>query len=226
MKLIVSIIASILIILVLIFPFEAYRWGIANNVSWTLSALLNWLILILFSAIVVSSLRRVSKNRLLNLTIKTLVFCLPLGIYFARNPIYQGDYIKTDTEISDSENSIVKTIVASKPDFNGIVCIASPGCGFCKEATKHRLKPIKSRTDINVAIFLAVKDTAAIDYYISETNAPELDYFLLEEVDGLNEITQGRFPTFIYVKDKRIAHIWSNDNLGFPALDWIESGLK
>jgi hypothetical protein len=85
---------------------------------------------------------------------------------------------------------------------------------------------LKKRSDVDVAIFLAAKDSASLDYYIEETGASELDYFLVQDPEGMHELSRGSYPTFIYIKNGKIIHRWSNDNLGYPALDWIESGLN
>jgi len=225
MRYISTAILFLIALILIIFPKLLFFKGLESGFSWTISALSHWIILIIVVVLIMLSLKLKIK-KVYSIIIKLIILIGILGSYFAQNPIYQGDYIKVDTELNISDNSLLTTITNTNPDFNGIVCIASPGCMFCKEATRDRLKKIKVRSDIDVAVFLAAEDSAAIDFYIKETNAPELTYFLVEDTEGMNEIAQGRYPTFIYIKDNKIAYKWSNDNLGYPALDWIESGLK
>lgn len=225
MKNIIALVLLVCSALLIMYPHYFVVRAIDSGYSWTISALSHWILLLIISLLFVL-LVQLKIKKVWVILIKIVVPITILGVYFAQNPIYQGDYIKVDTELNISDNSVLTTISKTNPDFNGIVCLASPGCGFCKEATHTRLKRIKMRSDIDVAVFLAADDSSAIDFYISETDAPELEYFLVEEQEGMNELTQGRYPTFIYIKDNKIAYKWSNDNLGYPALDWIESGLK
>jgi hypothetical protein len=44
--------------------------------------------------------------------------------------------------------------------------------------------------------------------------------------EGGLDIDEDVIPVFIFIRDAKIVHLWRNEQLGFPALDWIESGLK
>jgi hypothetical protein len=206
-------------------PVILFSYGIELNVSWTFSALSHWFVLTLL-LLPTLLLLRFEKSKVVNIVVKITIVLAVYGVYFAMNPIYQGDYSKKDEELSVSNNSLLSQVLQANPTFNGVVCIASPGCPHCKVATRYRLKPLKKRSDVDVAIFLAAKDSASLDYYIEETGASELDYFLVQDPEGMHELSRGSYPTFIYIKNGKIIHRWSNDNLGYPALDWIESGLN
>lgn len=206
-------------------PVYFFSYGIDSNLSWTLSALSHWVLITILLVPIVVALN-VWKKRVANSITKIFLVIAVYGLYFAMNPIYQGDYSRTDESLSITSNSLLSEILAKKPDFDGVVCIASPGCPHCKIATAYRLKPMKNRSEIDVAIYLAAEDSMAIDYYIEETGAGELDYYLVQDPEGMHELSRGSYPTFIYIKEGEIIHRWSNDNLGYPALDWIESGLK
>ena len=222
-----SVVAFLMIGFLILSPTFLCSYGVDNQFSWTISALSHWILIILL-LIPLFIVFNPWKKKLLNWITKLSITLLSLGSYFAMNPIYQGDYSKTGEPLSISkDNSLLNTILSQSPNFDGIVCIVSPGCPFCKIAARERLKVMKQRaTDIDVAVFISATDSSAISYFISETDAPELTYFLVEEPEGMHALTLGSYPTFVYIKNKTILHKWSNDALGYPALDWIESGLN
>lgn len=225
MRIFAALVVLLLSLLLIIFPDVLYNYGISGGWSWTFSALSHWIGILVLSTVGVILLPFQMKKIYATLLKITVVLAL-LGGYFFVRPIYQGDYKKADRELNDATNSVLTEVLAAKPGFEGVICIASPGCPFCKIATRYRLKEIKRRTNLGVGVFLAAKDSSAITAYSEETESPELDYFLVENTDGMNQMSEGRYPTFLYIKNKKIVHKWSNDNLGYPALDWIESGME
>ena len=74
--------------------------------------------------------------------------------------------------------------------------------------------------------FIFSLDSAKIDNFIQETGASNLTYILAPDEKGTLELCQGRFPTFFYLKNNNVIHKWDNNNIGYPAYDWIEDGLK
>jgi hypothetical protein len=209
----------------IIYPIELIRFGILSGWGWTFSTLTHWIVITGLSIVIAVQLP-VKKNWKTTM----LRICIPFlfgGIYFARNPIYQGDYAKKGTEMNLADNSLVKEITAINPDFDGIVCIAAVWCPFCKEATRQRLKIMKNRKpDLDVAVYLADKDSTAIDYFIQETGADNLQYFQVQDSSGMVALSHGAYPTFVYIKNKKVIHKWRNDQMGYPTLDWIENKLN
>jgi hypothetical protein len=228
MKLFFSFLFLLASTLLIIYPDYFSLKGLEYGFSWTLSMLSHWLLIALTSSLSVLICPLSFKRSFLLKLLVPLVF---LGIYFAVRPIYEADYVKRDTALEIKEHSVLTTILNKNPNYNGVVCIAMTGCGYCKIATRNYLNRLKERNKgIDVGVLLTTTDSSAIDYYISETNAGELDYFLMDNNEKasheINELTKGRFPSFIYIKNSTILHKWSNDNLGFPALDWIENQLE
>jgi hypothetical protein len=77
----------------------------------------------------------------------------------------------------------------------------------------------------NIYITLNSSKQDYIDQYIQETDAHNIDFLRINESKELLELSQGVFPTFILIDNGKIVHRWKNSQLGFPALDKIESYL-
>jgi hypothetical protein len=214
------------ILYLIIYPTELIRYGILNGWAWTLSSFSHWILILILSILIAYILPLKTKNW------KTLLLRIAIpvvfgSIYFARNPIYQGDYSKTGMALEITDNSLLQEILDEQPDFDGLVCIAAVWCPYCKEATRQRLKIMKRRKpELEIAVYLADKDSMAIDRYIEETGADNLRYFQVKDSSGMIALSAGAYPTFVYIKNKRIIHAWRNDEMGYPTLDWIENKLN
>ena len=151
---------------------------------------------------------------------------LIVGIAIER-PIYSGDYNKEGKAVSIEKNSLLDVILASQPNYDGLICIASPSCPFCKDAVSNRLRVMKERNPkLAIGVALFTSDSSNITRFQKETDSKNLDYFLSPDIKGTIDLCKGAFPTFIYIKNKKITHIWGNSQMGYPALDWIEAGLE
>jgi thiol-disulfide isomerase/thioredoxin len=214
------------IVYLIIKPVELVIYGILNGWGWTFSSFSHWILIIGLSVLIAILLPFKSTNWK-TVLVRILVPLLFGGIYFARNPIYQGDYSKRGTDVEITDNSLLNEILQEEPNFDGVVCIAAVWCPFCKEATRQRLKIMKKRKpELQIAIYLADKDSTAVDRFIEETGADDLSYFQVKDSSGMIALSGGAYPTFAYIKDKKIIHIWRNDEMGYPTLDWIENKLK
>lgn len=196
-------------------------WGF----SWTLSALTPWILVFALSFTIMYVLLR--KLRLQKgKWILILIPLLFLGFNFMINPIYEADYVKNGDELSIEDHLLLDTLYNRKESFTGLVCIADLGCPFCKMATKNRLNVMKERLPkSNIYITLNSSKQDYIDQYIQETDAHNIDFLRINESKELLELSQGVFPTFILIDNGKIVHRWKNSQLGFPALDKIESHL-
>jgi hypothetical protein len=125
------------------------------------------------------------------------------------------------------KNELLEIVEEHKDGFNGLVAIVDYNCPFCKLATKERLNLIAERSnDIDLALTLNTADLTTIEKYKSETNSKNLNYIAHAPTEDIIELTKGIFPTFVYIKNGMVLHKWKNSELGFPAIDWIESGLN
>lgn len=197
-------------------------WGF----GWTISSLTPWLLLFALSFTIMYVLLR--KLRLQKgKWILVLIPVLFLGLNFIVNPIYEADYIKNGEELSIENHVLLDSLNDRSTSFTGLVCIADLGCPFCKIATKDRLNVIKERfPESNIYITLNSDKQEYIDQYIKETDADNLDFLKIDRSKEVLELSRGVFPSFILISKGKIIHRWSNSQLGYPALDKIESYLR
>jgi hypothetical protein len=194
-------------------------WGF----GWTISALTPWLLLFALSFTIMYVLLR--KLRLQKgKWFLVLIPILFLGFNFIMNPIYEADYIKNGEELSIKNHVLLDSLNNRTSSFTGLVCIADIGCPFCKIATKNRLNVIKERfPESEIFITLNSINQEYIDQYISETDAVNIGFLKFDKSKEILELSRGVFPSFILISDGKIIHRWSNSQLGYPALDKIES---
>lgn len=212
-------------ILPMIFPQALYNFALNLGVSWTFSYILSWIVVILFSFITAFLCRKhvLGKARI---WLPILAFVSPIGGYFASNPIYQGDFSKMGIEKSNSDNAVLADVLAYNPDFNGIVCVASPNCPYCVEAVRTKMKVLHKRNKIGVLVYLGFGDANTVEEFKERSNAHDVTFLLNSDPDGGIDIDEPVIPVFIYIKNGEIVHLWRNDQIGYPAMDWMESGLN
>lgn len=197
-------------------------WGF----GWTISAITPWLLIFALSFTIMYVLLR--KLRLQKgKWVLVLIPILFLGFNFAINPIYEADYIKNGEELNIESHILLDSLNERSESFTGLVCLADVGCPFCKIATKSRLNIIKKRyPKSDIYITLNSSKQEYIDQYVEETGANDLDFLKIDQSKEILELSKGRFPSFILIDDGKIVHRWNNSQLGYPALDKIESYLK
>lgn len=197
-----------------------------SNVSWTLSFLSNWIVVFVFGLlaglILYKNLIGIRKY-----VFSILVFLTPLGVYFSMNPIYEGDFRKKATSRDIDNNDILSDVLAYKKDFNGVVCVASNSCPYCVMAVRKHIRLLHSRNKVqDVLVFLSYGDETVVKEFREKTESTNVPIIVNTNVEGKIDLETAAIPAFIYIKKGKIVHQWRNDDMGYPALDWIESGLK
>ncbi len=226
MRIFFSSVAFAIVVLTYFYDQTIVSWGVHSNFSWTFSKVLPWFIVLLMSLIIMTGLVRTIQKRSFKLLIGFMLPLTLLGLMFAINPIYSADFIKKGTAREIDNHRLLEIAEAFKPNFDGIIAIVDSDCPFCRKATRDRLRIMDDRdVNIDIALTLNTADRTIIDDYIEATNSSQLDYLVHKPSEALIQLSGGVFPTFVYIKSGQIRHLWKNSELGFPALDWIESGL-
>lgn len=197
-------------------------WGF----GWTISAITPWILIFAMSFTIMYVLLRKLRLQKGKWAL-VLIPILFLGFNFAINPIYEADYIKNGEELNIESHILLDSLNNRDDSFTGLVCLADVGCPFCKIATKSRLNVIKKRyPESKIYVTLNSRKQKYIDQYIEETGANDLDFLKIDQSKELLELSKGRFPSFVLIEKGKIVHRWNNSQLGYPALDKIESYLK
>lgn len=220
----------IFIYLVLCFLIVFYNQAVFDTLigwgfGWTISAITPWILIFALSFTIMYVLLR--KLRLQKgKWVLVLIPLLFLGFNFAINPIYEADYIKNGEELEIDNHILLDSLNNTSDSFTGLVCIADLGCPFCKTATKSRLNVIKERfPKSNIYITLNSDKQEYIDQYAEESGAKNLKFLKIDKSKEILELSKGSFPTFILISEGKIIHRWNNSELGYPAIDKIESFL-
>ncbi|NQY11670.1 MAG: hypothetical protein HRT71_19400 [Flavobacteriales bacterium] len=201
------------------------------GVSWTFSFLLPRLLILATSiALAINCWQLLNKKKKAIKISATIVAALLFpGIQFALNPIYEGDLSKTDRFITEDlykENSITSWINESDKNFNGLVCIASPTCPHCMVAVSKLSRSLARTPDKKHIVFMFAKDEERIESFKKAINVDNINFELMPDQQGMLELCGGAFPTFLYFKENRFVHRWSNNNFGYSAFDWVENDLE
>jgi hypothetical protein len=218
---------SIALAVVAIFTREmVFNAGIDANLSWTFSSLLTWVIVLLLSLVAVIALRTFLSKQFARVVFTVLFPLALLGLMFAVNPIYVGDYIKKSEVLNIDDHVLIDIVEDYKPAFDGIVAVVDYNCPFCRIATKERLTKIQARNNkIDLVLTLNTSDQEKINRYAASTSSKSLHYLEHKPAADIIDLIKGAYPSFVYIKNGKIIHKWKNSELGYPALDWIEGGL-
>lgn len=152
-----------------------------------------------------------------------VVFLLHLVIHFSLNPIYEGDFNKMGQTKSLVNNQILTDVLKLDSNFEGLVCVASVNCPYCIEAIRNKVNLVYERGKVNALVYLGAGDAELLRVFRVNTDAPNIPIVINSNLDGVIDIDEKAIPVFLYVKNKKIIHLWRNEQLGFPALDWIEN---
>lgn len=184
--------------------------------SWTWSKSLPYIVLFIFGLMMYRILLKRVKFKGSQIVL-SLIIIIPVGTYFAVNPIYSGDFSNNYREVTEIPSSL---------NFSkkSLTVVAIPNCPYCAEAI-GRLNKIAERTNVDSIYFkVLTSDTSMLASY-TELASSHVKVSNELNFDEFEAITQGRYPTFIYRKN-RSAHIWSNDGFGVRAIDWVENEIS
>lgn len=188
-----------------------------NGLSWTLSKMLPYLLMIIIGVILFVFLR-LSNKTWIKYSSFTLLF-IPFGIYFMISPIYEGDF---------SNNFVDQKY---NPDFTVLergqmTIISIPNCPFCYQSISL-MKRIEARVnkELNVNFIVCSDRKNDLDLY-KDIAGKNVNVILGENNSTeLMNLARNQFPTFVYVNKSGDIRIWSNDNFGAPARDWLEENM-
>ena len=209
-----------------IFPDSVYYLGLNLGLGWTLNYLLIWILILILSAHAALLCYKTLKGRAKYWT-SVLALLIPLASFFAAKPVYEGDFNKFGAEVDyGQDNIILNDILNFKSDYNGIVCVASPTCPFCIEAVRDKIRFLHKRNKIDVAIYMPADDGSNFEQFRTSTQAFDVPIIANSRPDIGFDIQENVIPVFLYIQDGIVRHVWRNEQLGYPALDWIEKALK
>ena len=135
-------------------------------------------------------------------------FIQPVLIYFAINPIYQGDLVdlsykpKSKLRLSQSKHLVV---------------IALPGCKYCTESTEL-MKGIKPYAKVPIEYWVLGSDSSDLNSYQALVGS-QINCELKPNLSEVLPITEGSFPAYVLIEHGKIIKAWHNDAFGVRALN-------
>lgn len=187
------------------------------GLSYTWSKALPYILMIILGALIGIYLFRKSKSKVVRI-ISILLIAVPFGIYFAINPIYQGDF-------TNESRTVEHSAATSELTGKKLVVISLPGCGYCKESVE-RLKEVKKlHSNLSVEYVVTSSDSTTLEFY-KEVIKGEFPLRLAENSDEMTKLAQGRYPSFVLVNEKEPMKVWVNNTFGVIAMDEVLKNFK
>ncbi len=209
-----------------IFPNQIFDFGLSISLPWTVHYISIWIMVALFALLAAVQCWKTLRGHP-RFWVTFLAFTIPLGAYFASNPIYQGDFNKLGVHVNyDHDNAILQDVLSYKSDFEGLVCVASPSCPFCIEAVRDKIQVLHKRGKVDIVVYLPNDDGTNFKNFRALSQAQDVPIIGNSRPEMGFDIEENVIPVFLYIKDNTVIHVWRNDQLGYPALDWIESRLR
>ena len=171
-----------------------------------------------FLGIVFSKLlyRHISASKIIRILFITLITILPFGIYFAINPIFQGDF--------SNEGVFIKKKL-ELPKNNDLLIIALADCPYCIQS-QETVKLIHQKNTKIKAEYLIVNGTKQDSIsYARMLNGFASCRNIKNSIPLLQSI-QGSFPSFILVRKGKLNKVWSNNTFGVRAWDEVVSCIE
>jgi hypothetical protein len=200
------------------------QWVINSNFSWTIAKIAPYLLLVIFGILMVRwfskfLLYKIFSNRLkfLRPIVFVIITAVPFIIGFILNPIYEGDFSKQGTEIQN-HNSISDFTKAD------LAVITIPGCPYCYHSIS-KLRQLKARNpEMRIKFIVCTSNTEDLKDYIAE-GGKDIVVSKTNNSETLSKMAEGKFPTFVMIKNNKATYRWSNDQFGCLAMDELEHSL-
>lgn len=210
----------VLVALTLVF-FPFIQLGLLRlGFSWTLSFAFPYFLLFLLGLAVALSLKSSFRRypKALRYLLFPVLFASPFALGFAIHPIYEGDYAKTGEKLSGKINF-------PNEGETDLVVLTIPRCPFCREST-FRINRLQRRNpQMKIKYLVCSTDPDAVDELRKDLD-PQIQIGLVQNLQEAIDLAEGRFPSFIKTEGERATYKWNNMQLGYRALDWIESGAN
>lgn len=195
------------------------NWFLNMGMSWTMSKAIPYILMILIGFILMRIIFRFLKNksRVLKIVVGLVVLAAPFAVYFAINPIYQGDFTNDGLAISQE----------SEMNPDKFTIIAMPGCPFCRQAIGLVSKMQERNSKMEIDFLVTSENPESLKTYqeIADNLPVKINIALAKDAQNLSEIAHGSFPTFVINAKNEGWKLWSNNTFGVMAMDQVEGNF-
>jgi thiol-disulfide isomerase/thioredoxin len=210
------IIAILLFIAFVLLHDSVEKNSLQIGLSWTLSTLVPYILVLIASFLVGYQLTSLFKDRSRSLSrfIFLFTFLAFFGIAFWAHPIYEDDF-------SNNMNQVVLDSNEGPVFDEGLTMVALPGCPFCF-ARIPLLNELKTRNpQLNITVLLVKESEETAEIYNKEL-VGTINVEVTKFGSLIAQNTKGRFPAFFYRTEKDEIMYWDQRDFGNLAFDWIE----
>ena len=190
-----------------------------NNLGllFTLSKFIPYLLTILIGIVCAKLLsKHISASKIIRLTFIILIAIIPFGIYFAINPIFQGDF--------SNEGVLIKKKL-ELPNDKDLLIIALADCPFCIQS-QNTIKIIHQKNTKIKAEYLIVNGTKQDSIRYERMLNGFASCRTIKNSIPLLQSIQGSFPSFILVRKGKLNKVWSNNTFSVRAWDEVVSCIE
>ena len=160
--------------------------------------------------------RHISASKIIRILFITLITILPFGIYFAINPIFQGDF--------SNEGVLIKKKL-ELPKNNDLLIIALADCPYCIQS-QETVKLIHQKNTKIKAEYLIVNGTKQDSIRYARMLLGFASCRTVKNSIPLLQSIRGSFPSFILVQNGRLKKVWSNNTFSVRAWDEVVSCIE
>ena len=190
-----------------------------NNLglSFTLSKFIPYLLTILIGIVCAKLLsKHISASKIIRILFITLITILPFGIYFAIQPIFEGD-------ISNEGIIIRKNL--DLPKNKDLLIIALADCPYCIQS-QETIKLIHQKNTKIKAEYLIVNGTKQDSIRYARMLLGFASCRTVKNSVPLIQTIQGRFPSYILVQNGIFKKVWNNNTFSARAWDEVVSCIQ
>ncbi len=186
-----------------------HNFGMSNTSAYFLP----YIILFLCGA-VLSLLAKKIARKSLKLVVAFFLLLTPFAAGFAFHPIYEDAIYLGGTEFGYSEDALCKECKMS--------IIVIPDCPFCKMAIQQSGRFVSEQGNSSVEVVLCSSDSLATAKYLGML--PEgVQLRNANHPDSVAVYSGGSFPAYCTKVSDQQMRVWSNNEFGPRALDFVRS---
>lgn len=199
------------------------------QLSWMQSYLLPRLLVVLLAiASIFAVLPVLNLPKIMKSLVGILILGAAIGSYLSVNLPYVNDWVRVGTALNQhvQASEIGNQLKPHDQESDGLFMLALPSCPYCVEQFETLERLAVRNPDLIIAVFVAGADSVSVNEFKNHVGKSQIPMYPISNPNEISELSEGRFPTFLYYRNGSVVYRWSNQQFGYPALDWVEAGLE
>ena len=182
-------------------------WSISKALPYIIALLIGLFLLLLFSKI---HFKKKWPKRIISI----IVSFIPVSVYFAIYPIYEGDF---------SNQGIKSNSQIIFPASKSLTVVVLPDCPYCYQSISL-INKLKSRNlNMSINYWVVSSDTLPPKTGILSKIPAHYHSYQRHDITEMSQLVLGTFPCFVLSDKGKVQKVWNNNQFGVRALDEIEA---